>query len=124
MVKTKIVKSAGRFGIRYGISVRRRITAIEEKQRKKQLCIFCKGRAKRISKGIWLCQRCGKKFAGHAYYLEQPPQVLLEQKLAAMELKDKKEKKAKDLKDKNALKEVEQKETKSTKTRKTKKTTN
>jgi large subunit ribosomal protein L37Ae len=71
MVKTKLAKSTGRFGIRYGISVRRRVAAIEEKQRQKQKCIFCNGRAKRVSKGIWLCKKCGKKFAGHAYYLEQ-----------------------------------------------------
>jgi large subunit ribosomal protein L37Ae len=69
MTKLKISKSAGRFGPRYGVSVRRRIADIESRQRKKQQCIFCDGRAKRLSKGIWLCQRCGKKFAGHAYYL-------------------------------------------------------
>lgn len=67
---TKIVKAAGRFGVRYGQSVKRRIAKIEERQRKKQACPFCKGLAKRISKGIWVCNRCGKKFAGHAYFLE------------------------------------------------------
>ena len=115
MVKTKLVKSAGRFGIRYGVSVRRRVTAVEEKQRQKQLCIFCRGKAKRISKGIWLCKRCGKKFAGHVYYLEQPPQVLLEQKLAAMELQTKKDLKAKALKDKETTNLEEKKPTKTKK---------
>jgi len=81
MVKLKLIGSAGRFGIRYGVSARRRITDIESKQRQKQRCIFCKGRAKRISKGIWLCKKCGKKFAGHAYYLEQSSQDTLEQKI-------------------------------------------
>ena len=69
MTKTKLSKSAGRFGPRYGVSVRRRIASIEGIQKKKQKCIFCNGRAKRLSKGIWLCNKCGKKFAGHAYYL-------------------------------------------------------
>ena len=70
MARTKILKSAGRFGVRYGQSVKRRITAIESIQRKKQACPLCAGRAVRISKGIWSCKKCGKKFAGHAYYLE------------------------------------------------------
>jgi large subunit ribosomal protein L37Ae len=69
MARSKITKSAGRFGVRYGPYVRKKIVEVESKQRKKQKCIFCKGRAKRLSKGIWLCSKCGKKFAGHAYYL-------------------------------------------------------
>ena|SRR3989344_6691143 len=71
MARTKIAKAAGRFGVRYGQSVRRRIAAIEARQRIKQVCSFCGGRAIRASKGIWNCKKCGKKFAGHAYYLEQ-----------------------------------------------------
>lgn len=66
---TKTMGSAGRFGVRYGKSVRIKIAKIEARQRKKQACIFCNGRVKRLSKGIWLCKKCGKKFAGHAYYL-------------------------------------------------------
>ena len=70
MAKSKLLKAAGRFGVRYGQAVKRRIASIESKQRKKQKCIFCNGRAKRSSKGIWECKKCGKRFAGHAYYLE------------------------------------------------------
>jgi large subunit ribosomal protein L37Ae len=70
MTKLKILGSSARFGVRYGVSVRRRIDEIESKQKQKQHCIFCMGIAKRISKGIWVCKKCGKKFAGHAYYLE------------------------------------------------------
>jgi large subunit ribosomal protein L37Ae len=69
MVKTKKVKAAGRYGARYGRSVRVKISDIEAIQRKKQTCIFCNGTAKRLSKGIWLCKKCGKKFASHTYYL-------------------------------------------------------
>jgi large subunit ribosomal protein L37Ae len=69
-MKTKKVKSAGRFGARYGRSVRSKIAEVESKQRKKQHCIFCKGISKRISSGLWLCNKCGKKFASHAYYLK------------------------------------------------------
>ncbi len=76
MTKTNLVKSAGRFGPRYGISVRRRIASIEAVQKRKQKCIFCNGQAKRLSKGIWLCKKCGKKFAGHTYYLSNEVQKM------------------------------------------------
>jgi large subunit ribosomal protein L37Ae len=68
-MRTKKVKASGRFGARYGRSVRTKVTEIESLQRKKQNCIFCNGVAKRLSKGIWLCKKCGKKFASHTYYL-------------------------------------------------------
>lgn len=76
MARTKILGASGRFGVRYGQRVKRRITEIESRQRKKQACPMCSGRAVRLSKGIWSCKKCGKKFAGHAYYLE--PQVSAE----------------------------------------------
>ena len=71
MVKLKLLGSSGRFGVRYGQSVKRRISDIELRQRKKQACIFCGGQAKRKSKGIWKCKKCGRTFAGHAYFLEK-----------------------------------------------------
>ncbi|MDO8623399.1 MAG: 50S ribosomal protein L37ae [archaeon] len=69
MVKSKKTKSAGRFGARYGKRVRDKVVEVESKQRKKQVCPFCKGRVKRTSKGIWLCTKCDKKFASNTYYL-------------------------------------------------------
>lgn len=70
MARTKKVKSAGRFRAGYGKYVRSKITTIESRQRKKQKCKFCGKTVKRISKGIWQCKKCNKKFASHAYYLE------------------------------------------------------
>ena len=69
MPKTKKVKAAGRFGARYGRRVRTKIADIESNQRVKQDCTFCDGTAKRLSKGIWQCKKCKKKFAGHSYFL-------------------------------------------------------
>jgi large subunit ribosomal protein L37Ae len=68
-MKRKKSKSAGRFGARYGRRVRTKIAEIESIQRKKQKCLFCRGVAKRLSKGIWQCKKCRKKFASHAFYL-------------------------------------------------------
>lgn len=78
---TKHLGSTGRWGIRYGQLARRRTKEVEDKQKQKQRCIFCSGRAKRMAKGIWQCKKCGKKFAHHAYYLETKTEVLLEEKL-------------------------------------------
>ena len=77
MTKTKKVKAAGRYSARYGRSVRTKITEVENIQRKKQNCVFCNKTAKRISKGIWYCQNCNKKFASHAYYLPKKEEVNL-----------------------------------------------
>ena len=68
--KSKKSKSSGRFGARYGKTPKMRLVKIEEKQRKKQSCPFCKKKGvKRLANGIWNCKKCGKKFASDAYYL-------------------------------------------------------
>ncbi|GAI08516.1 unnamed protein product, partial [marine sediment metagenome] len=52
------------FGSRYGKRVRAKLVKVESKQRIKQKCPFCgKLGAKRLSKGIWKCSKCDKKFA-------------------------------------------------------------
>jgi large subunit ribosomal protein L37Ae len=72
MTKLKKSKSAGRFGARYGKTVRAKLVQVESIQRKKQKCPFCnKLGAKRLSKGIWYCKKCKKKFASNTYYLEK-----------------------------------------------------
>jgi len=68
--KTKKAKASGRFGARYGKTVRAKLSKVETKQRKKQLCPFCKKLGvKRLSKGIWKCSKCNKKFASDVYHL-------------------------------------------------------
>ena len=72
MARTKKVKASGRYKVGYGTRVRVKLVAVESKQRKKQICPFCKKpTAKRKSAGIWNCKKCGKNFAGGAYYLNQ-----------------------------------------------------
>lgn len=97
---TKLLKSAGRFGTRYGVRVKRKIADIESKQRKKQSCPFCNGRAIRLSKGIWVCKKCQRKFAGHAYYLEQSKELHLLEKPQKKETKDLKKAQSKEIKEK------------------------
>lgn len=69
--KSKKTKSAGRFGARYGKTVRDKLVKVETKQKVKQKCPFCnKTGVKRISKGVWKCKRCEKTFASNTFYLD------------------------------------------------------
>ena len=69
--KLKKIKSAGRYGARYGKRPKTKLIKVESKKRKKQKCPSCeKLGVKRLSKGIWKCSKCNKKFASDTYYLE------------------------------------------------------
>jgi len=107
MPKSKLTKAAGRFGARYGQRVKRKIAKIEGIQRKKQVCPFCNGRVKRVSKGIWTCKKCKRKFAAHAYYIEKGSITVKKEESKKPEKKEKKQKptkKAKVLKPKKTTK--------------------
>jgi large subunit ribosomal protein L37Ae len=73
MGRTTKVGSAGRFGPRYGLKIRRRVAAVEARMKQKHVCPVCGRRAvRRISTGIWQCQKCGATFAGGAYLPTTP----------------------------------------------------
>ena len=66
--RTKKVGTSGRFGPRYGIKIRRKISTLEVRQKKRHVCPQCNYSAvKRVSTGIWNCRHCGYTFAGGAY---------------------------------------------------------
>ena len=70
MAKTKKVGSTGRFGPRYGLTVKQKVLAVEKRQKIKYECPSCtKLAVKRIAKGIWACKSCLYKFTGKAFYL-------------------------------------------------------
>ena len=61
-------RSAGRFGVRYGRNIRKRVADIEEKMHQKHKCIQCGfPSVRRIGTGIWKCTKCGYTFAGGTY---------------------------------------------------------
>ncbi len=66
---TKKLGSAGRFGVRYGGTLRRKVSNIEESSRGKHKSPFSgkKDAVKRVAYGIWECKHTGKKFIGKAY---------------------------------------------------------
>ncbi|MBT4334670.1 50S ribosomal protein L37ae [archaeon] len=60
--------SAKRYGPRYGGPIRQKVSMIEAKQKKTYVCPLCrKLSVKRVSVGIWYCEKCNTKFAGGAY---------------------------------------------------------
>ncbi|MHC1574924.1 MAG: 50S ribosomal protein L37ae [Candidatus Methanogasteraceae archaeon] len=61
-------RSAGRFGVRYGRNIRKRVADIEEKMHEKHKCTQCGfSSVRRIGTGIWKCRKCGHTFAGGTY---------------------------------------------------------
>jgi len=83
MGRTKKVKSAGRFGTRYGLRVRRTWVEIDVLQRQKYVCKKCGKRAvKRVGTAIWECKSCGYKFAGGAYIPVSPAAKIVEQAIS------------------------------------------
>ena len=66
--RTKKVGITGKYGTRYGASLRKMIKKIEISQHSKYTCMFCgKDAMKRTDVGIWSCKACRKIVAGGAY---------------------------------------------------------
>lgn len=71
MTRTAKVGQSGSFGPRYGTVARKRYTDIISTLRKRSECPRCHITAvRRESVGVWLCYKCGYKFAGGAYVPE------------------------------------------------------
>jgi len=67
--RTKKVGVSGKYGSRYGVKIRRRINALESRQKKHHVCPECQYPAvKRVSSGIWICKHCGYTYTGGAYF--------------------------------------------------------
>jgi len=65
---TRKVGPSGRFGVRYGKGVKKKLVEVERVQKRKHKCPNClKPGLKRVATGIWECRKCGLKFAGKAY---------------------------------------------------------
>eukprot|EP00211_Chloroparvula_japonica_P010008 CAMPEP_0119118472 /NCGR_PEP_ID=MMETSP1310-20130426/339_1 /TAXON_ID=464262 /ORGANISM="Genus nov. species nov., Strain RCC2339" /LENGTH=92 /DNA_ID=CAMNT_0007107839 /DNA_START=94 /DNA_END=372 /DNA_ORIENTATION=+ len=68
--RTKKMGITGKYGTRYGASLRKAMKKIEVSQHAKYTCHFCgKDSVKREAAGIWNCHRCRKVIAGGAYVL-------------------------------------------------------
>ncbi|KAI8381131.1 ribosomal L37ae protein family-domain-containing protein [Radiomyces spectabilis] len=66
--RTKKVGITGKYGTRYGASLRKQVKKMEITQHAKYTCTFCgKDAVKRTAVGIWKCKGCKKTMAGGAY---------------------------------------------------------
>lgn len=65
---TEKVGSAGRFGARYGVRVRKLIRDVERTRKAPYECPNCHHKSvKRLSSGVWVCRHCDTKFAAGSY---------------------------------------------------------
>eukprot|EP00292_Cryptomonas_paramecium_P000804 CAMPEP_0113686668 /NCGR_PEP_ID=MMETSP0038_2-20120614/15430_1 /TAXON_ID=2898 /ORGANISM="Cryptomonas paramecium" /LENGTH=92 /DNA_ID=CAMNT_0000607041 /DNA_START=86 /DNA_END=364 /DNA_ORIENTATION=+ /assembly_acc=CAM_ASM_000170 len=70
---TTKVHITGKYGVRYGASLRKQIKKIEITQHATYTCQFCgKDSVKRQAVGIWKCKACKKTLAGGAYTMNTP----------------------------------------------------
>merc|ERR1711976_1117073 len=68
--RTKKVGIVGKYGTRYGSSLRKQIKKMEVTQRARYTCHFCgKDSVRRTAVGIWTCRGCQKTMAGGAWIL-------------------------------------------------------
>jgi len=68
--RTKKVGVVGKYGTRYGSSVRKQMKKIETTQHAKYTCSFCgRDAVRRTAVGIWECRGCKKVVAGGAWTL-------------------------------------------------------
>ena len=66
--RTQKAGATGRFGPRYGVSVRRNAGMAMKKKNASYTCPVCQYRkVTRKSVGIWSCGKCGHSFAGGAW---------------------------------------------------------
>mmetsp|Transcript_121255 Transcript_121255/g.170551 ORF Transcript_121255/g.170551 Transcript_121255/m.170551 type:complete len:92 (-) Transcript_121255:55-330(-) len=71
--RTVKVGIVGKYGTRYGASLRKQVKKIEVSQHSKYTCPFCnKDNVKRTAVGIWKCKGCRKVIAGGAWVLTTP----------------------------------------------------
>ncbi len=67
--KSKKVGSAGKYGPRYGVKIRRSLGNIQAMKSKTYVCPRCEHESvRKVDSGIWECKKCGYKFAGGIYY--------------------------------------------------------
>merc|ERR1711990_232061 len=66
--RTKKVGVTGKYGTRYGASLRKQVKKMEITQHATYTCTFCgKDSVRRTAVGIWECRGCKKVMAGGAW---------------------------------------------------------
>ena len=83
--RTKKVGIVGKYGTRYGSTLRKLMKKVEVSQHSTYRCVFCgKDSVKRKCVGIWDCKSCRKVVAGGAYTLSTPAAVTVRSNIARL----------------------------------------
>ena len=83
--RTKKQGICGKYGTRYGGSLRKVIKKIEISQHSTYNCSFCgKDTQKRVVSGIWSCRSCHKTIAGGAYMPSTPAAITVRSTMARL----------------------------------------
>ena len=83
--RTKKVGIVGKYGTRYGASLRKLLKKIEVQQHSTYVCPFCGSQSmKRAVTGVWACKSCSKKVAGGAYVPATPAAVSVRSNIARL----------------------------------------
>ena len=83
--RTKKVGITGKYGTRYGATLRKLMRKIEVSQHSSYRCAFCgKDTVKRTNCGIWDCKSCKKVMAGGAYSLSTASAVTVRSTIARL----------------------------------------
>jgi len=83
--RTKKVGITGKYGTRYGSTLRKLVRKIEVSQHSTYRCVFCgKDSVKRTCVGIWECKSCRKVVAGGAYTLSTASAVTVRSNIARL----------------------------------------
>jgi large subunit ribosomal protein L37Ae len=74
MGKTKKIGIAGRFGTRYGSTIRNRWRDVMQKTKGPQKCPKCETTIRNMREflGVWHCKKCGARFTGGAWVPKTP----------------------------------------------------
>jgi len=81
MAKKSKFGSMKRYGVRYGRRNKEKVAALEQEYRFTHICPHCNyDKLKRLSVGIWVCEKCGVKFAGKAYATPKKQKLKQEEK--------------------------------------------
>lgn len=74
------LKSAKRFGARYGRRIKALFEKAEKVQREDHKCPYCHAiKVRRLAVGIWTCKKCCMTFTGKAYVPYEKQKVMSEE---------------------------------------------
>jgi large subunit ribosomal protein L37Ae len=80
---TKRFGSVKRFGPRYGRTLKDRLSVVEQEQKKNHRCPYCTyDRVRQLTVGIFLCTKCGSKFASKAFTVAKVASIKTQEELA------------------------------------------